>query len=98
MFRESEPQITYERIIRIGEDREPSCRLWVPDAGENHQYFRNIRQAIRNVLMAEGFFDVDSNMDSYRRIATSIITSYKINAIELTTAFGQGVVLYADWP
>lgn len=98
--RHTEPEVYRERILRIGHPPPTgqSCRIWVPDTGEEDGYFLALKQQITEELTRAFFFSTTVGEERYRETAERILKAYKLNAIELTGVFGTGVVHYADWP
>jgi peptide subunit release factor 1 (eRF1) len=82
---------TYERIQQRTNGF-VHMRLWIQDDGQEADRFTQIADHAQEIL-------IWSLKEDLREAAESIMNNLRmINAIELKTKQGNGVVLYRDWP
>lgn len=97
MRRSMSVEVLKERIFRFGEESKdhegPRGRAWVPDNGEDENYFVQIAIEIGTCC-----YELYFQKLGIREIAERLCQTFKVNAVEVVDFEGRGAVCYADWP
>jgi hypothetical protein len=94
--------ILTERIFQFDVVGKLQVRVWVPDEGQDINYFDRLKEEIRDQArdMWSDPATLETMIPPHRRalIAKKICEEFPINAIEVKNNQGAGSVCYADWP